>query len=334
MPSVGTPVVRRIVGVSRSPIPHDRLLADLGLSIEPEVPWTGQSVAADAYYDLLERVAVPDDPELPFRYGASITADSLGALGLAMKTAPTVADSLRRLMRYVLVLSDTLDYELLDDRGGCTFTLVGRPHHRPGAALANECALAAVVSMIRQATGSPLSPRSVSFRHRPPADDAPHRDYFGCPVRFDAHTDGVSLDAEQLRRPTLLADDGLSSYLLAQLDDLRARVADRSLVTIVRGVVADTLADGQPSKSDVARRLGMSERTLHRRLADDGANFQTLVTEARRDAAESLLGSGGHSLADVAFLTGFSDQTAFTRAFKRWTGLTPAEFRRRNTADG
>ena len=329
MPSVGTPVIRRIIGVSRSDVPADELLAELGLPSEPESPWTGQSVSADAYYELLERVAVPDDPGLPFRYGASITTDSLGALGLAMKTAPTVADSLRRLIRYVLVLSDTLDYELLDESGGSTFALVGRPHHRPGAALANECALAAVVSMMRQATGVPISPRTVGFRHPAPADDTPHREYFGCPVRFDAHVDGVTLDAEQLSRPTLLADDGLSTYLLAQLDDLRAQAADRSLVAVVRGVVADTLADGQPSKSDIARRLGMSERTLHRRLADDGANFQTLVTEARRDAAESLLLSSGHSLADVAFLTGFGDQTAFSRAFKRWTGLTPAEYRRR-----
>lgn len=333
MPSVGTPVVRRLIGVSRSDVPHDQLLAELGLPSEPEAPWTGQSVSADAYYELLERVAVPDDPELPFRYGASITLDSVGALGLAMKTAPTVADLLKRLIRYVLVLSDTLDYELLDEPDGFTFALIGRPHHRPGAALANECALAAVVSMIRQATGSTISPRSVGFRHPQPADDTPHRDYFGCPVWFDAHVDGVRLDAEQLSRPTLLADDGLSTYLLAQLDDLKARAADRSLVAVVRGVVADTLADGQPSKSDIARRLGMSERTLHRRLAEDGANFQTLVTEARRDAAESLLQSSGHSLADVAFLTGFGDQTAFTRAFKRWTGLTPAEYRRRSDAD-
>ena len=91
-------------------------------------------------------------------------------------------------------------------------------------------------------------------------------------------------------------------------------------------MITDTLADGQPSKSQVARRLGMSERTLHRRLADEGESFQTLVTRARQDAAESLLRSGRHSLVDVAFLTGFSDQTAFTRAFKRWTGLTPSEF--------
>ena len=71
----------------------------------------------------------------------------------------------------------------------------------------------------------------------------------------------------------------------------------------------------------------MSERTLHRRLAEERESFQDLVTGVRREAAESLLGSGRHRVVEVAFLTGFSDQTAFTRAFKRWTGLTPAAFR-------
>ena len=71
----------------------------------------------------------------------------------------------------------------------------------------------------------------------------------------------------------------------------------------------------------------MSERTLHRRLADEGASFQTIATQARREAAEALLGTTEHPLADVAFLTGFADQSAFTRAFKRWTGQTPTAYR-------
>jgi AraC-like DNA-binding protein len=125
----------------------------------------------------------------------------------------------------------------------------------------------------------------------------------------------------------LLADDGLSTYLLLRLDDLTARKARRSVVDDVRAAIADVLPDGQPSKSQIARRLAVSERTLHRQLADHGETFQAIATQARRDAAESLLTTTGHSIADIAFLTGFADQTAFTRAFKRWTGTTPAAFR-------
>lgn len=330
MGSVGSPVIRRIVDVARSPEDPGALLASVGLSPDTDrSAWAGESVDEDAYYGLLERVAGDHDPELPFRYAEAIRPDDLGALGLALKTAPTVADALGRLIRYVLVLSDTLEYELLDEPSGRVFALTGRPHHRRGAALANECALGAVTSALRSIVGARLVPAEVTFRHAAPADDAPHRAYFGCPVSFGAPLDGIHLDPAMLGRPTLLADEGLSAYLLAQLDDLRARASERSLVADVRSAIIDALPEGQPSKSQVARRLGMSERTLHRRLADEGASFQDLVTGVRQEAAESLLGSGRHSVVEVAFLTGFSDQTAFTRAFKRWTGHTPAAFRER-----
>jgi AraC-like DNA-binding protein len=146
-------------------------------------------------------------------------------------------------------------------------------------------------------------------------------------VRFDAAINGIHISHEHLARRALLADDGLSTYLLSRLDDLTARKARRSIVEDIRAAIADVLPDGQPSKSQIARRLAVSERTLHRQLADHGETFQAIATRARRDAAESLLTTTSHSIADVAFLTGFADQTAFTRAFKRWTSTTPAAFR-------
>lgn len=328
MGSVGTPVVRRMIQVARTEEGVDELLASVGLSPEPEGPgWAGESVDEDVYYDLIERIVDIDDDSFPVRYGEALRTDDMGALGLAMKTAPTIRDALGRLVRYVLVLSDTLEYALVREPWGRVFALNGRPHHRRGAALANECALAAVTSTLRQVSGERLSPREVTFRHAALSADASHREYFGCPVTFESSIDGLHFDDQQLARRTLLADDGLSAYLLGQLDALRAQNSGRSLVTDVRGVVADALPDGPPSKSQVARRLGMSERTLHRRLAEHGATFQDLATEARREAAESLLRAAHHNVAEIAFLTGFSDQSAFTRAFKRWTGATPAAYR-------
>lgn len=306
----------------------DELLARVGLAAEPEGPsWAGQSIDEGIYYDLIEHIAGPDDHGFPFRYAEALDVDDLGALGLAVKTAPTVEGALERLVRYVLVLSDTLEYEFADAPAGRVFALTGRPHHRRGAAVANECALAAVLSSVRQSLGSRLTPVAVTFRHPGPADDRQHRAFFGCPVGFEADIDGIHLSHTDLAEPTVLADDGLSAYLLHRLDDLKARTAGRSVVDEVRAAIADALPDGQPSKSRIARRLGMSERTLHRQLAEHGETFQAITTEARRDAAQSLLTTTGHGLADVAFLTGFADQTAFTRAFKRWTGQTPAAYR-------
>lgn len=326
MGSVGTPVVRRMIEVAHGSRDPDALLDSVGLSRLPDgAAWSGESVDEEIYYDLIERIA--DDPAFPFRYAEALHPDDLGALGLAFKTAPTVGDALERLVRYILVLSDTLEYEILDRPTSRVLALTGRPSHRRGAALANECALAAVVSILRQSVGTRVTPIEVTFRHAAPPTVAHHGAFFGCPISFGEAIDGVRLDRAQLAQRTLLADDGLSAYLLTHLDDLKAQSTNRSLVDDVRAAVAAALPDGQPSKSRIARRLGMSERSLHRRLADHDATFQAIANRARRDAAESLLRSTDHSLAEVAFLTGFSDQTAFTRAFKRWTGRTPAAYR-------
>lgn len=327
MASIGTPAIRRMIDVAHPRHDRNELLASVGLaSEEASVEWAGESVDEATYYTLLERIA-DDDPEFPLRYAQALQPDDLGALGLAFKTAPTVEAALERLVRYVVVLSDTLAYEFTDVAEGRSFELVGRPHHRRGVALANECALAAVTSILRRITGTRVTPSMVEFRHHAPADGEHHRSYFGCPVRFDSYSNSLRLSEAQLARRTLLGDDGLSTYLLARLDDLTTHKVGRSIVDDVRAAVADALPDGQPSKTQVARRLGVSERTLHRHLADHHETFQAIATRARRDAAESLLTTSHHSIVEIAFLTGFSDQTAFSRAFKRWTGTTPAAFR-------
>lgn len=332
MGSVGTPVLRRMIEVTTVDAPADELLASVGLaSTSSREPWTGQSVDAETYYALVERLAPPTDPEFPVRYGDALRPEDLGALGLAMKTAPTVGDALGRLVRYVLVLSDTLDYELRDIDGGRAMVLLGRaPHttaHERGAAIANECALCAVASITSRVAAAPVRPRAVSFRH----DDVDGRGdalarHFGCRVQHGAAIDSIDLGGDSLRRPTALGDAGLSAYLLAQLDELHRNRSARSPLDAVRAAIADALPDGVPSKSRIARRLGTSERTLHRRLADAGTTFQDLAVEVRRDAATALL-DGSHAIAEVAFLTGFADQSSFTRAFRRWTGTTPAAYR-------
>lgn len=164
-------------------------------------------------------------------------------------------------------------------------------------------------------------------RHPRPADALPHQDFFGCAVDFDASIDALHFSHDALGIATRLGDEGLSAFLLSQLDELHSKRAERSLVMRVRAAVIDTLCDGIPRKGQIARQLGMSERTLQRHLAEHGQSFQSVVADVRRQVAESLLGTTQNSLSEVAFLTGFSDQSAFQRAFKGWTGQTPLGFR-------
>ncbi len=326
--SVRSSVVRIVARVASAPVPPEELLATIGLAPDADPVRAAQErVEAEDYYDVLERATLPHDDGLPYRYGALLRPDDFSALGLGLKTADTVGDALRRLVRYIVLLSDSLEYALLDEPGGGATLTLSRPAPRRGARLANECAFAAVTTMLSEAAGRRVVPRAVTFSHPRPASITEAHSYFGCPVTFDAPRNALELEAATLAIRGRLADQGLSSFLIAHLEDLRSREGERSLVDAVHATITDLLPDGPPTRAVIARRLGMSERTLHRRLAEQGETYQSLTARARREGAEALLADSRHSLAEVAFLTGFSDQSAFQRAFKGWTGQTPASFR-------
>lgn len=321
------PARAMIAASGRDDVPA--LLARIGLEAEPG---TDGLIDADAFYSVIETIIADGDDSLACRYGAAVGIDSLGVLGMAIKTAADIRDALARGERYIALLGDAVTYQMVaDERGGATFIIGGRPAHRPGIAVANEGAIAAILSVCRQASvpEASLVPTSVHFAHRaPPSLDAQER-FFGCPVVYGAEHDALELSADFLDTPTRLGDAAISEYLVGQLDDeLRAALAERGIEARVRHVIANGLADGVPPMRVVASRLAMSERTLHRRLGDEGLRYQDLVVDVRQTVATALLTTTDHTLVDVAFLTGFSEQSAFQRAFKRWTGRTPLEVRR------
>ena len=166
-------------------------------------------------------------------------------------------------------------------------------------------------------------------RHAAPRSIAAHEDWFGCPVRFDADLDAILFSRETLARPNILGDEGISRYLISHLDAELSEIArEPDLVGQARAAIAQSLSEGAPKMAQIARGLGLSARSFHRRLSEHGMSFQSLTEETRRDLAEGLMRDESHSLAEIASLTGFSEQSAFTRAFKRWTDKTPATFRK------
>ena len=166
------------------------------------------------------------------------------------------------------------------------------------------------------------------MKHGPPASVSAHERYFGCPVHFAAGEDSLAISSETLRRPNHLSDDGISRFLLTHLDaEIEALGAEIPVRALVEREISRSLSSGVPRMADIARRLAMSQRTLHRRLADSGLSFKSLVDDTRRHVAASLVRGSSYSLTEVAFLAGFSEQSAFNRAFKRWTGHTPTAFR-------
>jgi AraC-like DNA-binding protein len=192
-----------------------------------------------------------------------------------------------------------------------------------------EADLASGVSLSRQVCPEPFAPLAVYFTHSAPKTTAHHEAFFNCPVHFDTDKDALLLSPETLATRNILGDEGITQFLVSHLDQELAALEELlALPDRTKGEIARALSEGLPKMADIAAKLGLSVRSFHRRLADHGLSFQTLTEETRRDIAVGMLKDERYALSEIAFLTGYSEQSAFNRAFKRWTGVTPAAYRK------
>jgi AraC-like DNA-binding protein len=330
MGAVTSLFVRKVVAAAGSDVDQAQMLRSVG--IDADAPIDPKQMITDvAYYDLMERIAqVTDVTALPLRTGASMRCDDYGALGLAFKAAPTLRGSYARVVRYARLWTSVVEYETQDAGDETWFTLHRDGVRRLGLRLSNEATLASAVAIGREVTPDGVfNPREVHISHPAPKSTHHHKAYFECPVVFGSDRDALLIDNAAIDGPNRLGDRGITQFLLGHLDQELAQVtAKTSLRERTREVIARSLSEGLPRMEDVARRLGMSVRSLHRRLADDGLSFQILTEHTRRELAEGLLRDELYTISEIAFLTGFSEQSAFNRAFKRWGGVTPANYRK------
>ncbi|MEM9388696.1 MAG: AraC family transcriptional regulator ligand-binding domain-containing protein [Pseudomonadota bacterium] len=324
-------VLRQVgAGVDRA-----ALLSPLGITLDADGPTDPSRMIDDGdYYTLLERIAAidPDAADLPLRTGASMRCDDYGAFGLAFKAAVDLRHSWARAERYGRILTSVTCYEVKEQPTHTTFIAHREGERRLGMRMSIEATLASVVSISREVSTRAFSPIEVSVRHKAPANKSPHERYFGCPVRFGAEHDAIRSRVTDLRVANRLGDASIShffdTHLQAQMRQLPHDGPPRLHERVIQAVVR-SLSDGVPTLGDIAAHLGMSARTLQRRLAEDGYRFTKLMDQARQQLAERLLRNTEYSLTEIAFLTGFSEQSAFNRAFRRWCGQTPRNYRLR-----
>ncbi len=321
--------VRKVVSVVDESVDKESLLRSVG--IDPEGPVDPSLMVSDTeYYDFLERVAAADanGTTLPLRVGAAMNCDDYGAFGLAWKSAPNLRGSFERAERYARVLTNVSTYEVEGMDDGAFMHLHREGVRRLGLRLSNEATLASIVSISRQASSQAFTPAAVYLKHPAPDSVTEHEAYFGCSIHFESERDALFVSQESLQTPNKLGDDSISKFFDSHLETEVSKLEDdNALERRVQIRIAEALSEGVPPISDVARHFAMSGRTLQRRLSDRGTSFQALVDESRRRLAERLLSRTDYVLAEVAFMTGFSEQSAFTRAFKRWEGQTPRSYR-------
>ncbi len=321
--------VYKVVGQASDGVETRDLVEGLGLAPDGPID-PAQMVSSTHYYEFFAALAErdPGGLQLPLRIGAAMRCDEFGAFGLAWKSAPDLYGSYVRSERYGRVLGNAESYSLEQSAEGVFYRLQKAGDGNLGMLLSNEASLSAVVAISQEVSTAPFIPQAVFFKHSPRGDPSVYAAHFGCPVHFESGRDALLVSEESLAAPNKLGDETIAKFFDHHLEQELARLADvNSLEKRVRLAVAQLLSEGVPTLSLIASKLGMSARTLQRRLSDQGQSFQKLVDLARQELAQQLLRDTNYSLAEVAFLTGFAEQSGFTRAFKRWAGQTPRSYR-------
>lgn len=276
---------------------------------------------------LLSRcVALSGCPHFGLLAGARLELSALGAVGFLVQHSPDVGTGLRNLIAYMHQ----------DQRGGVPTLATDGEEARLGYLIyqpdvesveqIGDGALANCANILRALCGPEFRPREVALERAAPADTSAYRRIFGAPVRFAAGENSIAFSADWLTRPVPNADPMLYRVLLRQVEGRQPGGA-AGLAAALRGVVRTLLITGRCSADEAARLFGCHRRTLHRRLKVEGLTFEALVEAVRFELAQELLGGNQNPLNQIAATLGYADSTAFSRAFRRWSGTTPGRWR-------
>lgn len=288
----------------------------------------GQAYVTTAqYFALLTGLEeLTGDPTLGLRMVREVETAIHPPSSLAAFHARDYRDGLARLARFKrLCMPEQL--HITEARDECTILAEWPFATQAEPDICVDITFASLVELGRRATGRPIVPRRIDYARHGAAHPA-HQDYFGCPIRMGMARNLLVLDRADLdhpfpgHNPDML--EMLTPALGAALGELDAQGSVAQQVTIM---LKRSLASGQPSLSGTAKALGMSERSLQRRITEEGFTFRDLLAKARHDLGRRLLADPATDVDEVACLLGYQDTTSFYRAFREWEGMTPNRWR-------
>ena len=304
------------------------------LGVDLVTPPTPAARIDAAKFDAMMKIALPHigDPAFGLQAARCWHPANLGVLGHAWLSSSTLRTCLRRLGHYHRIVGERADIRVEEGERGVTVT-VSFPTVDPAVEnVIYDMSMSLLVDMCRMNAGAALRPLMVSMTRDRPDDVQPYRRFFGVPVRFGAEQNAFQIatkDADHLlpssnRQLALVFDKMLTEEL--------ARLVKDDVITRCKAVVLEHLAAGETSEQETAKALHMSTRSLQRKLAQAETSYVQLVDETRKDLALRYIEDPARSSTEITFELGFSAPSAFTRAFKRWTGLSPTEYRERRVA--
>lgn len=299
-----------------------------------------QQLSFEQWWVLLETLqATLNIPALGLKIGEFVKVEYFGCLGYLLKTSQDLEQALRCFERFQRLLYDgnraALYFES-DAQGRCLAKLVWEADYGYSNQLSDELLISALVSLAREMLADDaINPVQIDFTNQvPPENESIYRDYFDCEVNFGQPNLCITFPATYFSLPIQGSDQQLHQLMSTQAENLLEQVpnadqdADNFLIK-VRKILVRALQEGEPTVEAVAKQFFMSPRSLHRRLSDEGVVFRELLKETRMLLAKQYLKDKKMSLPEVALMLGYSEQSAFSRAFKIWFGETPLQYQKR-----
>lgn len=284
---------------------------------------------ADAYF--AKAIELIDDPAFALRVSECWHPSNLGALGFAWLSSASLQEGLERLARYSQILGQKAAFRCVSTANSTRFI---HHNHRADSAITHavtDFSLALIVDMCRKNAGDTFHPNKVRLSRPKPLDATPYTTYFACDVVFDADENSIEIDRKTATAPLPTSNLELAATLDSILSKQLASLDKINTVARCKHYFLMELTSGEPTEQALANALGMSLRSLQRKLSDEGTSYSRVFDEVRHELAQNYLSRSHCSVNEITFLLGYSEQSAFTRAFKRWNGKSPSDYRAENS---
>ena len=302
-----------------------RALTELGFALPPSAPAPDSYVEGSVADAIIEKAAAQlKDEAIGIHLAERMPIGAFGQMDYLLCTSASLRVALTRVARYYGVATQRVRLALVEEppRALLVFT------RKPGLGQSRywvEFPFALIATRMRQALGEPVKFTSVEFSHPAPRRSAVHDAFFGVAVKFGAHCDAMAFPHRLLDLPLATAAESLAQLLEARMKELEPTLGNTDeLMDRVRHAVVELLDKGQVGLKPTASRLRRSARTLQRELQQRGTSHQAILEEIRCQRALQLLEEPQINVTEVSYRLGFSEPSAFFRAFRRWTGTTPA----------
>jgi AraC-like DNA-binding protein len=308
-------------------IDADALLASLGLDSAP-FKATDARIPVELYVQIgSEAARLSGDPCFGLHLGEFTEAGSWSILGYLMMNCRTLGEAFEKSTKYCRIIGDLIVGTPSFVKGMIKVVLVPPPNLPSLSRHFYEAALSSTVTMMRRLTGLDISPVEVRIAYPVPASVSEYQRVFQCSVLFDQPETSMTLDPVIGSSPVLYANPGLLDRMEGYAREFLAGLNEKDAVTrATMRLILSRLQDESLSIASVAREMAMSVRTLQTRLGTEGTSFVDLLSGARESLARRYL-SENFPVDEITFLLGFSEPSVFRKAFKKWTGMTPGEFR-------